>query len=126
MAEAFLNMLGGTAFEAESAGIEPGVLNPTVVEVMRESGIDISKNQTKDVFDFLKQGKLFHTVITVCDEASGERCPVFPGVAQRLNWSFADPSSFTGTPAEKIIKTREVRDQIEARVRAFLEEVSSS
>ena len=80
MAEAFLKQLAGDRFEVESAGIEPGALNPIVVDAMKEIGIDISGNQTKDVFDFLKRGKAFSYVITVCDEASGERCPIFPGV----------------------------------------------
>ncbi len=87
MAEAFLNQLAGDKFKAESAGLEPGTLNPLVVEVMKEIGIDISHNQTKSAFDFFKQGRLFNFVITVCDSASAERCPIFPGVTQRLGWS---------------------------------------
>src|ERR1022692_467871 len=104
MAEAFLNQLGGEKFQAESAGLEPGVLNPLVVESMKEAGIDISENRTKDVFEFFKQGKIFSYVITVCDEASAEKCPVFPGMAKSLHWSFSDPSSFTGTKEEMMIK----------------------
>lgn len=80
MAEAFLNNLGGDRFEAVSAGLEPGTLNPLVVEVMKEAGIDISQNRTKSVFDLFKKGELFSYVITVCDEASAQRCPVFPGL----------------------------------------------
>jgi len=57
MAEAFLKQYGGTKFEVESAGLEPGKLNLFAVEAMKESGIDISKNKTKSVFDFYKQGK---------------------------------------------------------------------
>src|SRR6266496_1921852 len=68
MAEAYLNHFGEGRFEAESAGLEPGTLNPLVVHVMREDGIDISRNETKGVFDMIKQGKLFEYVITVCDE----------------------------------------------------------
>ena len=120
MAEAFLNSLAGDAFEAHSAGITPGSVNPIVVQVMQESGIDISENETKDVFDFVKQGKLFQYVITVCDEASAERCPIFPGTIQRLHWSFRDPSRFEGTREEKVSMTREVRDQIRARILEWL------
>src|SRR5690349_1116900 len=121
MAEAFLNKLGEGRFEAESAGIEPGTLNPLVVEAMREAGIDIARNRTKDVFEFLRRGKRFHYVITVCDEAGAERCPVFPGVAERLHWGFEDPSALGGPVDRKMARIREIRDAIEARVRKFVE-----
>jgi len=121
MAEAFLNQICSAEFEAHSAGIEAGKLNPTVVEVMKEIGIDISGSQTKSVADLLKSSKLFAYVITVCDEASAERCPVFPGVTTRLHWSFPDPSSFQG--AEKLAKTRDVRDAIKQQIEKWCEEV---
>lgn len=124
MAEAFLKKYGNEIFDVESAGIEPGKLNPIVVDVMREAGIDISKNRTKDVFDFVKQGKSFQYVITVCDQASGERCPVFPGVSYRYHWNFDDPSSFTGSYEEKLRKTAKVRDNIEAKILDFLRDAS--
>lgn len=120
MAEAFLNKLGEGKFIAESAGMEPGVLNPIVVESMKELGIDISKNKTKDVFEFFKQGKIFSYVITVCDEASAESCPVFPGLAKQLHWAFTDPSAFNGTPEEKLAQTRIVRDAIKRKVEEFI------
>jgi len=126
MAEAFLKRAAVDRFEVESAGIEPGTLNPLVVESMREAGIDISQNKTKDVFEFLKQGRMFRYVITVCDETSGERCPIFPGVSTRLHWSFEDPSSFTGSHEEKLSRTRTVRDAIRARVDHFVEETLNS
>ncbi|HUZ07702.1 MAG TPA: arsenate reductase ArsC [Candidatus Paceibacterota bacterium] len=121
MAEAFLNQIGGDKFEAHSAGLEPGKLNPTVVEVMKEVGIDISGNQTKSVFDAIKSGALFAYVITVCDEASAERCPIFPGVTTRLHWSFPDPSQFQDP--EKLAKTREVRDAIKEKIEQWCAEV---
>ena len=123
MAEAFLNELCGDEFEAQSAGIEPGRLNPIVVEVMREVGMDISGNKTKAVSDFLKSGEKFVHVITVCDETSAERCPVFPGSTNRLHWGFADPSGFRGTHQEKLVRTREVRDSIRARIESWCDEV---
>ena len=123
MAEAFLNDRCGEEFEAHSAGLEPGKLNPVVVEAMREVGIDISGNQTKAVFDMVKSGKAFSYVITVCDETSAERCPIFPGVTTRLHWSFPDPSSLGGTPGEKLTRTREIRDTIKARVDSWCAEV---
>src|SRR5579871_3354669 len=85
MAEAFLKRTCGDTFEVESAGIEPGKLNPVVVEAMKEVGIDISGNPTKAVWDFVKAGKSFSYVITVCDETSAERCPIFPGLTKRLH-----------------------------------------
>jgi arsenate reductase len=122
MAEAFLNQVCGDTFEAHSAGLEPGKLNPVVVEAMREAGIDISGNQTKSVMDMIKSGQLFAYVITVCDEASAERCPIFPGVATRLHWGFPDPSALQGTPEQKLARTREIRDTIKAKVQAWCAE----
>jgi arsenate reductase (thioredoxin) len=123
MAEAFLNRICGDTFETHSAGIEPGQLNPVVVEAMREIGIDISGNQTKSVNDYLKAGKLFAYVITVCDETSAERCPIFPGVTTRLHWGFPDPSAIQGTHEEKLARTREIRNSIKAKVEAWCQEV---
>ncbi|MDD5022127.1 MAG: arsenate reductase ArsC [Endomicrobiaceae bacterium] len=123
MAEAFLKKYGGEKFEVTSAGLEPGILNPVVVEVMQEIGIDISNNKTKSVFDFYKNGNFFNYVITVCDESQSERCPLFPGVVKQMHWSFADPSSFDGTFEEKKVKTRKVRDEIEIKIKQWLEEI---
>ncbi len=122
MAEAFLNILGGDRFEAESAGLEPGILNPLAIEVMKEAGIDISKNKTKGVFELFKKGKLFHYVITVCNRANAEKCPVFPGVTKKVDWTFEDPSSFTGDYEERLAKTREVRDKIKMKIEEWFQE----
>src|SRR6187455_2503826 len=102
IAEAFLKTFYGDHFEVESAGIEGGTLNPLAVKVMLAKGIDISENETKDVSVFLNTP--FDYVITVCDAKSAERCPVFPGKANRIAWDFDDPSSFTGTDDEKLAK----------------------
>ena len=126
MAEAFLKLYGSEYFDAESAGIEPGKLNPIVVDAMNEIGIDISRNKTKDVFEFLKQGKTFHYVVTVCDETSGERCPIFAGAAYRFHWNFDDPSSFTGMYEEKLQRTRRVRDEVKARILDFIKEAQQT
>ena len=82
MAEALLKRLAPDRFDVFSAGLEPGSLNPLAVTVMGEMGIDISGNKTKKVFDFIKEGILFAYVITVCDESTAERCPIFGGVHQ--------------------------------------------
>ena len=116
MAEAFVNRYCGGQFEAESAGLEPGKLNPIVVEAMAEEGIDISKNETKAVWDLFRAGQLYGYVVTVCDETSAERCPIFPGNAIRVHWSFPDPSQFTGTHEEKLQGVRAVRDTIAAKI----------
>ena len=121
MAEAFLNQICGQEFEAHSAGLEPGTLNPMVVEVMQEVGIDIAGKKTKAVLETIKSGKMFTYVITVCDETSAERCPVFPGVTRRLHWSFADPSSFQGTREERLARTREVRDAVKTKIEQWCE-----
>lgn len=123
MAEAFMNRYAGDIAEAMSAGLEPGALNPDAVEVMREAGIDISRNAVKSAFDLYKQSMMFSYVIAVCDPEAAERCPLFPGVAKKLHWPFADPSAFTGTREEVLEKTRKVRDEIEAKVREFAAEL---
>lgn len=121
MAEAFLSRHGMGRFISESAGLEPGVLNPYVVRVMAEVGIDISHNVTKSVFDLAASGRCFDIVVTVCSREAAERCPIFPGKSIKLNWPFADPSSFTGSDTERMQATRKVRDDIETAVRNFIE-----
>jgi arsenate reductase len=122
MAEAFFNDICGAEFEAQSAGLEPGTLNPLVIEVMREVGFDLSKNKTQAVFDVFKSGQLFAYVITVCSEAEAGGCPIFPGPTQRLHWPFPDPSKVEGTREEKLAKVRQVRNAIQARIEQFCAE----
>jgi arsenate reductase (thioredoxin) len=119
MAEAYLNLIGEEKFRAESAGLEAGILNPLAVDVMKEDGIDISRNRTKSVTEILRSGRQYRYVITVCDGASAERCPVFPGKGERIHWEFPDPSAFTGTKEERLTRTREVRNLIKATVERF-------
>lgn len=123
MAEAFVNRMCGEEFEANSAGLEPGRLNPLVIEAMSETGIDISGNQTKSVAEMIASGRRFDLVITVCDEASAERCPVFPGAVKRLHWGFPDPSAFQGSHEEKLSQTRRVRDAIQKRIEEWCAEM---
>ena len=123
MAEAFLNQYGGDRFAAESAGLEPGILNPLVVKVMGEIGIDIAGKATRSAFDLLRQGTWYGWVITVCDESQAEGCPIFPGAGRRDQWSFADPSAFSGSEEEKLEQVRRLRDRIAARVREWLDQV---
>ena len=123
MAEAWLNYTCGDTFVSESAGLEPGTLNPLAVQVMSEVGIDISKKKTQEVLDVFRSGKLFAYVITVCDETSAEKCPIFPGPTQRLHWSFPDPSTVTGTTEEKLKKVRAIRDEIRCKVEEWCEDI---
>jgi arsenate reductase (thioredoxin) len=123
MAEALLNKMAGDKFDAQSAGLEKGNLNPLAIKVMAEAGIDISNNETKDVFDFNKNGHRYNYVVTVCDAANSERCPIFPSATQTLHWSFEDPSSFTGTEEEKLERTRKVRDEIRSELEKFISSV---
>jgi len=122
MAEAFLKQYGAGRFTAESAGLEPGKLNPYVVRAMAEVGLDISHNQTKSVFDFSNQKKVYEVVITVCSKEAAERCPIFPGLGERRHWPFDDPSIFSGSDDEIMARVREVRDAIKAKVLEFIDE----
>jgi arsenate reductase (thioredoxin) len=122
MAAALVNEMCGEFFEAESAGLEPGTLNPLAVEALGEIGIDISGKQTQSVFDVFKSGRLFAYAITVCSESESQGCPIFAGVTKRLHWPFADPSQFTGTHEQKIAKTRELLEEIRARIAEFCAE----
>lgn len=119
MAEAFVNASHGAGLRAYSAGLEAGTLNPVVVEAMREVGIDISRNETKSVNDADVRSRDYDYVVTVCDEASAEACPIYPTRGERLHWSFADPSSFTGPFEERLARTRDVREAIRLRVDAW-------
>ena len=121
MAEAYLRRYGEKRFVVESAGLEPGTINPLVVEVMKEEGIDLSGRQTNSVHDFHEQGRRYDYVITVCSKDAAERCPIFPGEGRRLHWPFEDPSRAEGTKEQKLLQVRWIRDQIRRRVLSFLE-----
>ena len=122
MAEAFMNRYCSDQYEVQSAGLEPGTLNPLVVEAMAEEGIDLAHAQTKSVAEMIERGEQFDYIITVCDQTSAERCPVFPGSGSRVHWSFADPSQFQGIHVEKLAAVRDVRDAIAQRVHEWCEE----
>jgi arsenate reductase (thioredoxin) len=121
MAEAWLNRLCGDRFAAESAGLEPGTINPLVMEAMCEVGIDLSGKKTQAVFDVWKSGKLFQYVVTVCSEAESKGCPIFPGITTRLHWPFPDPSQLSGSHEERLQEVRKIRDNIRARIEQWCE-----
>jgi len=122
MAEAFLRRMAGDHFEVYSAGLDPKGLNPLTVEVMAEIGYDLTGARSKSVSEYLGKG-LFQYLITVCDQAE-QNCPTtWPGVSQRLHWSFEDPAAFEGSHAARLEKFRQVRDQIEQNVYAWVVEL---
>ncbi len=121
MAEAFLKHFGKDQFEVQSAGFEPGTLNPDVVKVMGELGIDISGNKTQSVGEIAARKKAFDYVITVCDEASAQRCPVFAGGGKRLHWGFEDPSGLSGEEEDRLARIRQIRKQIYQNVQEFIQ-----
>lgn len=120
MAEGFFKKYGGDLISVDSAGLEPAGLNPLAVKAMAEIGIDISGQRSKGVKEFLGKTSLSH-VITVCKKAEGQCPTIFPGVRHILSWPFEDPAAFGGTEEERLQKFREVRDEIAAKVKDFVE-----
>lgn len=118
MAEGLLRHDGGGAFEVHSAGTKPGQVNPLAIKAMDEVGIDIRSHWSKSVEAFLDQD--FDDVITVCDNAK-ESCPVFPGSARFIHWSFEDPAATQGSEAERLAVFRRVRDEIREHLRGFID-----
>ncbi len=117
MAEGFLRAMAGDRFEAQSAGTEKTSVNPLAIRVMAERGIDLSGHTSK-VYDGLLQER-WDYLVTVCDDAN-ERCPFIPGVANRLHWSFEDPSRAKGSDEERLQTFRRIRDQIQQRLAEWL------
>jgi arsenate reductase len=117
MAEGLLRSLADDQFDVYSAGSKPSVVNPLAIQAMTERGIDISGHRSKHLREYIEQP--FDYVITVCDQAA-ETCPVFPGRAQRIHWSFPDPAAVEGSDEEKLASFRQVRDAIEAQLKAWI------
>ena len=122
MAEEYLKKLGNGRFEVESAGFQAGEINPLVIETMQEENIDLSGKQTQDIMDLYKAGKRYDYVITVCDKVHEKNCPIFPGIflKKSLNWPFEDPAKPVGPNEEKLVKIREIREQIKDRIKEFI------
>lgn len=116
MAEGLLRHLAGDKFDVESAGTIASFVRPQAIAAMAEIGIDISGHRSKCLDEFL--GEPFDFVITVCDNAA-ENCPVFPGKAKRIHWSFNDPAEAAGSEAEQLTVFRRVRDEIEEKLMGF-------
>ena len=123
MAEAFLRKYAGDKYEVYSAGLKAQGIHPKTIQVMKEIGIDLSEQESKSLKKYLGK-KHFGYLITVCARAE-EECPIFPDVSTRLYWPFDDPRAAEGSEEEILNKFREVRDQIEKRIKEFLEERES-
>ena len=123
MAEAFLRQTAGDRFDVYSAGLEPKGINPHTRAVMKEAGLDLNGQWSKDVTEYLGRVN-FGFLITVCDHAE-KNCPTtFLGITHREHWAFEDPAAFQGSEEETLAKFRAVRDQIEQRIRTWLVESS--
>lgn len=121
MAEAFLRHYASDQFEAYSAGLEPKGMNPMTVQVMAEIGMDISAQKSKSVTEYLGK-QLIQVLVTVCDHAE-KNCPTtWPGINQKLHWSFEDPAAAEGSEEEKLQKFREVRDLLDQKIQSWLTE----
>ncbi len=121
MAEAFLRNYAGDRFEVHSAGLDPHGINPYTRRVMEEAGYSLEGHRSKGLDDYFMKMHIGY-LITVCSNAE-ERCPTLPGMGQRIHWPFEDPAAFEGSDEETMAKFRQVRDQIEARIKAWLTEV---
>jgi arsenate reductase len=120
MAQALLRHIGGAHFTVESAGFEPQAINPLAIEAMRDIGLDLIGAKSQSVFDLFRAGRRYDYVISVCDEAAGERCPIFPGITQRVTWSFPDPAAFEGSRDERLAKMVQLREHIASRIETWV------
>jgi arsenate reductase len=112
-----LSKIAGDEFETERAGLYPAAaVNPLVVEVMAEEGVDLSAKKPRSVFDLFKAGRLYDYVVTVCDDTNEKLCPVFPGLVVRWHWPFPDPAGVIGARAEQLAQVRMIREAIKKRV----------
>jgi arsenate reductase len=122
MAEVLLNTLGKGRFKAYSAGSHPaGQVNPFTLELLRGNGLAVDELRSKSWDEFAAPGApKMDFVITVCDNAAGEVCPIWPGQPVSAHWGFADPAAFQGPDEEKRRLFRQIYQQIGSRIRLFL------
>jgi arsenate reductase len=127
MAEAWMNHLFRDRFDARSAGLSPASsVSPYAVKVMKEIGIEISHKKPRSVFDVYKSGESFSYIITVCDQSSAEKCPVFLGLVRQIHWDFPSPAAFSGSEDEIMDKIRMIRDSIRDKITAWCREISEA
>lgn len=122
MAEALFNVLGKGRFRAYSAGSHPnGTVNPFAIERCESLGYDVSQLRSKSWDEFATpDAPHMDFVITVCDQAAGEVCPIWPGKPMTAHWGFEDPAAFKGTDEEKRQVFSKVYRQILGRVSQFV------
>ena len=123
MAEGLLREMAGDQMTVYSAGSKPSVVNPFAIQAMQVRGIDISQHRSKHLQEFLQRS--FDYVITVCDNAA-ETCPMFPGPAQRVHWSFPDPAAIKGSDEDKLNSFVEVRNNLEKTLREWMANLPAS
>lgn len=122
LAEEYLRKFLGDKVFVESAGLEPGILNPMVINLLASRGIDIAAKKTQGVGRLFREGRTYDWVITVCDRRTEKNCPVFPGPVLRKNWPFEDPSGYTGAKHEVEKKVESLASAMEMRIREFIQE----
>ncbi len=121
MADEYFRRFGGDLFEVESAGIKPGVLNPVVVELLREDGIDITGKKPQSVHELHAAGARYDYVFAVCDPETRDACPIFPAEKKRIHWPFPDPSKIEGDFQQKLEQVRPIQHDIRRMVQAFVD-----
>lgn len=118
MAEGFARELGKGIIEAYSAGLEPGVVHPKAISVMKEAGVDISQQRSKAIdIGILQKADV---IITLCGHAE-EACPWTSALIQRIHWPIDDPARAQGTDDEIMREFRRARDEIKKRLQEFIE-----
>lgn len=122
MAEALLNRLGGGRFRAYSAGSHPkGQVHPMALEVLREHGHDVSALRSKSWGELAApEAPKLDLVITVCDAAAAEPCPIWPGRPATAHWSLKDPAAFEGPQAEQRELFRRTYTELQRRIEQLL------
>ena len=120
MAEAIMNTLGKGQSQSFSAGAKPaGFVHPLAARTLQEAGYPTDGLRSKSWDEF--KGDSFDAIVTVCDNAR-ESCPVFPGKAERIHWSFEDPAGAAGSEEEKLRIFRKVFAEIQTRISLFIQE----
>jgi arsenate reductase len=121
LAEAIMNKIGGTKFKAYSAGSQPrGSINPNTLSLLKGLGYDVSGFRSKSWNEFAKPGApAIDFIFTVCDDAAGETCPVWPGKPMTAHWGVADPAAVSGTEMEIAAAFREAYRVLHRRIELF-------
>jgi arsenate reductase len=122
LAESLLNKLGDGRFRAFSAGSYPkGAVHPLALELLERMGLPTEGLWSKSWDEFATEGApVLDFIFTVCDDAAGEVCPVWPGKPITAHWGIADPAALAGTQDEKILAFRKALRELETRIRLFI------